>query len=50
MIILALAIVFVATLVTGPAWEDWRNRRRVQRDFPVAKVVFLLPSVCDPAD
>ena len=34
--------------VTGPAFDDFRARRRARRDFPKAKVTFLLPGDCRP--
>lgn len=54
-IALLLLAVFGATVYTGPALDDWRQRRRARRDAPMAKVVYL-PStalrqrddICDP--
>ena len=55
MIALLLLAVFAGTVYTGPALDDWRQRRKAQRDAPMAKVVYL-PStalrqrddICDP--
>lgn len=44
--ILLLVAVGLWAMLSGPAFEDWRARARARREFPVAKVVFLLPSEC----
>jgi hypothetical protein len=45
MITLAVALWFAYyVMVTGPAFDERRARRRARRDFPKARVEFLLPS------
>lgn len=44
--IAALAVVFLTTVLSGPAWDDWRARRRERRDRPLARVVYLPSARC----
>lgn len=45
-----LVAVFVATVMTGPAGVEWRERRRERRrleiDRPTAQVVYLPTAAC----
>lgn len=41
---LLMVLIALAVIVTGPAFDDERARRRARRDFPGARVEFLLPS------
>jgi hypothetical protein len=49
-IVVALVTVFVATVMTGPAGKDWlaerRDRRRLELDRPLAKVIYLPSESC----
>jgi hypothetical protein len=45
MIFLALVAVFVYVVATGPAGIEWRAKRRLRLDAPMAKVYYL-PSAC----
>jgi hypothetical protein len=45
-----IVTVFVATVMTGPAGKDWlaerRDRRRLELDRPLAKVIYLPSESC----
>lgn len=48
-----LVIAFFATIVSGPAYEDWRARRREIADRPMARAYYLPTAACrepEPAD
>lgn len=42
--ILFMVMVGLATIWTGPTFDDMRARRRARREFPGARVTFVLPS------
>lgn len=48
MIVCLIAIVFFATIATGPAGLEWAERRRARHDQPKARVVYLPSAVCRP--
>lgn len=46
MIISLLVVTFFVTVLTGPAFDEWRRARRERVDSPSAKVVYLPSARC----
>ena len=44
--IAVLIATFVVTVMTGPAGEEWLHERRVRRDRPLARVMYLPSATC----
>ncbi len=49
MILCLFVVVFFAVILTGPAGLEWREKRRLLRDAPSARVLYLPSSACRPA-
>lgn len=49
--IVPIVVAFFGLVVggTGPAYHEWLDRRRANRDRPLARVVYLPSARCRPA-